>query len=106
MVYKLLAAAYGRSVLLYFGVPLVCNEVWDFEKINSLEIRQRRQILGLGNNNSNTSIKGKTAHWFARPLANSIVDIAQSQKLLPEDSINYLKQSNCYWSNDKIDTTK
>ena len=66
--------AYGRFVLTYFGTTLVINGVWDLEKISNQIYFQRRTVLGFGNHISVEQIKGKTAHWFARPLANVIVD--------------------------------
>ena len=82
-VQKIVQAAYGRSVLCYFGILLVVNGVWDLEKISNQEYFQRRSVLGFSNNVSNEQIKGKTAHWFARPLPSIIVDLIERQKLLP-----------------------
>ena len=36
-VQKIVQAAYGRSVLCYFGILLVVNGVWDLEKISNQE---------------------------------------------------------------------
>ena len=90
-VQKILHAAYHRSLLYYFGLPLVATGVWDLQKINQVELKMRRMILGLPNCVSNQSIKGKTAHWFSRPLANAIVDSMEKQKLLSQADIDILK---------------
>lgn len=71
-----------------------------------MEYRQRRKILQLNNHISNHQIKTKTAHWFSRPLANSIIDTIENQSLLEPEDIELMKKSPCYFSQDKITQTK
>ena len=62
-------------------------------------------IIGFRNQISNASIKGKTAHWSARPLANEIVDIIDSQNLSPEH-VMIMKESPRYYVKDKVSERK
>ena len=99
-------SSYGRSLLTYFGTPLVVNEVWDLDVISGFEISQRRRTLKLRNNLSDVQIKGKTARLFSRPVANEIVGTIERQQLLKPEDVESLKQQDSYFRSDKVSKTK